>query len=178
MIGDKTKPERHLKIAVAATTGQPDKMGAPASKSLFKEFNDGTVDIEPIYSIKEFHKKFVSIGDLTEYKAAIELTGSWDQWNRIKTRWKSFALIIEEWKEEIRTKLMSEAQDKILEVMRAGSDGNKLAAAKWVAEQGWDKTQVKKSPAHKSKERFELAQIAKIPDEDMNRIEKMLERRQ
>lgn len=177
MIGDKTKPERHLKLATAAITNMPDKMGAPGSKSLFIEFNDGTTDIKPIYSIKEFHKKFVQIGDLTEYKAAIELCGTWDQWNRIKTRWKSFAVIIEEWKDEIRTRLISEAQDQILSVMRDGSDGNKLAAAKWIAEQGWDKTNVKKSPAAKSKERYELSQIAKVPDEDMQRIEKMLEMR-
>lgn len=173
MIGDRDRTGREKKKVAAAITLIPQVEGRPAGKALFKEFNPDA-DI----SIKEVHDEFVRIGDLTEYKAALAIVGSWERWEQIKTRWKAFPEIIDTWKNEIKVRLMSEAQEKILGIMREGTDTTRLNAAKWIAEQGFSATRRRPSEADKAKERQLLAKEAKIPDNDMERIEQMLEMRQ
>jgi hypothetical protein len=137
--------------------------GRIPSKSLFE---DGT------YDILEFHDTFIEIGDPTEYKAAIELVGSWQEWERLKRDWLGFQNHITLWKEELDIKLKSEAIERI----------NKLAqtehyqANKWVAEEGYSKQGKAGRPSKKEKKKAaeELARAAAETKEERERVLKLV----
>ena len=55
------------------------------TKSKFKQFSaKGTEDLE------HWRRVFVEIADPTEYEPAIQLAGSWQEWQRMKKEWKEF----------------------------------------------------------------------------------------
>lgn len=175
-VGDLDKVQREERIAevtvlpIAASQGK-------AGKALFEEFNDGTLQATPIYSLKEFHRVFVEVGDLTEYKAALALTGSWPAWERIKRNWKAFSSILDVWKEEIRVAKTSAALGKINELITEGTDAVALSAAKWIADQQFNKkTEAARSSLQKAKERRALSDAADIPEDDLRRIQSMFDR--
>ena len=108
-------------------------VGRKTTKNAFKEFNP-----EAEHSLEEWRKIFVDIGDLTEYRAAIELVGTWRGWQELKAGWQQFRdLILVEWLEEVEVKLRSENLQKIITCAR--EDPNSVAA-KWIAEGKYRKT--------------------------------------
>lgn len=142
------------------------RVGRTAAKSLFE---DGT------YDIIEFHDKFIELADPTEYKPAIELIGSWQEWERIKRDWPAFNNHITLWKEELDVKLKSEAIERINKL--AGTDH--YQANKWVAEEGYGKQAKVGRPSSKEKKRAaeELARAAAETKEERERVLKLVNQR-
>ena len=97
------------------------------TRKQFKQYNpDGKEDLE------EWRERFVAIADPTEYRAAIDLVGSWAEWQRFKKEWKEFRdIILIEWLAEVEIKLRSEA---IANMCEQALDPKGTAAAKWIAE--------------------------------------------
>lgn len=106
--------------ALAKTTRRP-------TKKIFKDY-----DPKGTESLDDWRLRFVAIADPTEYQGAIELVGSWKEWQRFKREWPEFReRILIEWLAEVEVKLKSEAIVNIC----AQSLGDKgTAAAKWIAE--------------------------------------------
>lgn len=99
--------------------------GKPGSKMLFKENNPNAED-----SLARWHEVFVEICDPTEYAAALELAGSWAEWNRMKLCWPGFKKYIEVWTDEVEIKIRSQA---VMETIKQAKNKDS-SAAKWLAE--------------------------------------------
>jgi len=97
------------------------------TKKLFKQYNPaGKEDLD------EWRERFVQIADPTEYKAALDLVGSWGEWQRFKKEWKGFRdVILIDWLAEVEIKLRSDAISNMCE---QALDPKGTAAAKWIAE--------------------------------------------
>lgn len=90
-----------------------DERGRYRTKSLFLEkntegkypsyFNMGYEDTEDTIS---FRKRYLDLADVTEYKPAMQLLGSWEHWKAL-TSSPMFKDFIEELREELKTKLES-----------------------------------------------------------------------
>jgi len=132
-------------------------------------FEDGTYDIE------QFHNVFIELEDMTEYKPALQLCGSWKEWERLKNDWKTFNSYIAEWKEELEIKLRSESVAKIIELSK-GDDPKALQAAKFLSEGGWRKRSGSGRPskAEKTKEAKELARASAETKEEEDRILRLI----
>lgn len=132
-------------------------------------FENGTYDIE------EFHQAFLELEDMTEYEPAIKLVGSWKEWERLKRDSVTFNAYVTEWKAELTVKLASKAVKKINELV-AGDDAKALQAAKWIAEEGWNKRTGKGRPskAEREREAKELAKAAAETKQEEDRILKVL----
>jgi hypothetical protein len=129
-------------------------------------FENGT------YKIEEFHDVFIELEDMTEYKPALQLCGSWREWQRLKNDWKIFNNYIAEWKEELEVKLRSESVEKIIKLAK-GDDPKALQAAKFISEGGWDKrvgTAGRPSNAEKTRAAKELAQAVSETKEEEKRM--------
>lgn len=97
------------------------------TRKLFKQY-----DPEGKKDLQNWRKRFVAIADPTEYRAAIDLVGSWEEWQRFKKEWKEFRdVILIEWLAEVEIKLRSEA---ISNMCIQAVDPKGTAAAKWIAE--------------------------------------------
>ena len=97
------------------------------TRKQFTQYNpDGKKDLE------EWRTRFVAIADPTEYRAAIDLVGSWAEWQRFKKEWKEFRdVILIDWLAEVEIKLRSDAIGNMCE---QALDPKGTAAAKWIAE--------------------------------------------
>jgi len=102
-------------------------MALPKTKNLFKQYNPkGKEDLA------DWRRRFIEIADPTEYRGAIELLGSWNDWQAFKRNWPTFKnKILIDWLAEVEVKLRSEAISNICE--QALSDKG-TTAAKWLAE--------------------------------------------
>lgn len=140
------------------------KRGRQHAKSLFENGE---------YDINYFHDVFLDLEDPTEYKPALELVGSWREWQRIKRDWPKFNAHITEWKDELEVKLKSKAVEQI---NKLAFDDNNYQASKWLAEEGYHKRQGAGRPSKGEKERAakELAEQAASTKEDKARILKLV----
>ena len=111
--------------------------GRDRSKSLFFGYSEN--DDYATYHLDEFHDTFIELEDITEYKAAIKLVGSWKKWNNLKRDWPALAGFINEWKEELETKFRSDACANVLSLQHAESESVQLQAAKFLSSAEWDK---------------------------------------
>ena len=75
--------------------------------ALFVETNV-TPRIAPLFSLEEWGKTYVAIADPTDYRAAMHLLGNWEHWKMIVDN-QTISPYVEGWREEVRTKLRSEA---------------------------------------------------------------------
>lgn len=147
--------------------------GRQASLTLFEEYNDGSVTA--IYVLEEFHQKFLEERDLTEYKPAIELVGSWKEWERLKRDSSKFKNFVSEWKDELEVLLRSEALKKITDIVVNGKDQASLSAAKFIAQHGYNKLPVGRPNQEQIKmEARELAQRNSETSDEAKRIEEAL----
>lgn len=145
---------------------KPGVSGKPPSKKLFE---NGTYDIDL------FHKRFIELEDLTEYDAAMELVGSWKEWNRLGRDWPEFRNYIAQWKEELEVKLQSEAIKKVLRFSR-GDDQKALTSAKFIATKDYNREAGKGRPskAERRKEAKQLASDLATTKEEKKRINEAL----
>lgn len=149
--------------------------GRKPSSSLFREWNTGDNECEPIYSLSEFKKIFLEERDLTEYKAAIRCIGDWQEWNRLKRDSLVFNNTVNEWIEELKILLTSEAQEKILGLIDSDKEQIRLSAAKWLAEHGFnrkDRGRPSKRDIELEKER--LAKESCTSVDELNRVKEAL----
>jgi hypothetical protein len=129
---------------------KPGVNGKPRSKSLFE---DGTYDIDL------FHKRFIELEDLTEYKPAMELVKSWQEWNRLGRDWPDFRSYVKQWKDELETKLKAEALQKVLTFSR-GDDQKALTASKFIATKDYNREAGVGRPT-KAQQRREAKELSK-----------------
>jgi hypothetical protein len=97
------------------------------TKNLFKQYNPkGKEDLT------DWRRRFIEIADPTEYRGAIELLGSWNDWQTFKRNWPTFKnKILIDWLSEVEVRLRSKAIANICE-QAMGEKGT--TAAKWLAE--------------------------------------------
>lgn len=137
--------------------------GRKPSKKLFKQFSE-----DGIYDLDEWRRTFVELSDPTEYLAAIQLLGSWAEWQRMKHDWKGFReQIIPEWLAEVEVKLRSQSIKHV--ISKSENDSN---AARWLAE---GKYKEKRAPGKPSAAEVERAAkieagIDKAIDDDIRRV--------
>jgi len=124
-----------------------DHIGAYRTQSLFFETNKSK--LTPIMTLKTYdleykgvilpslYKVYMEQADPTEYAVAMEVFGSWKQWNKILGN-KELRGVIDDWRIELEVKLRSEAIHALANTaINEGSKGT--AAAKYLAERGWEK---------------------------------------
>ncbi len=90
------------------------------TRKLFKEGKE---------SLEHWHDVFIKCCDPTEYKAAIELCGTWKEWNRFKREWPGFNIILDVWLQEVEVKIRSDAVLSLISKAK-----NDPSSAKFLAE--------------------------------------------
>ena len=156
-----------------------DHIGSYRTQSLFLESNKSRLD--PIMTLKELDwewkgrllpslkKMYLDLADPTEYSVAIEVFGSWTHWNRILEN-KLIRTEIHKWREELEIKLRAEG----IKALRATAkeEGSKgTAAAKFLADRGWDKRKAgAPSKEETVRERKVQAAVHNDLEEDAERI--------
>jgi hypothetical protein len=136
------------------------KVSRRPTRKLFKEYvPEGTE------SIDVWRERFVAERDVTEYRGAMALVGSWQEWERFKKEWSAFSGIVDTWVAEIEVILRSEAIHSI-----CGKIGDEVVAAKWIAEGKYQqKTAGKPSKAMVTREAKIAAGVADEADQDIQR---------
>lgn len=132
--------------------------------------------IEPVFTFFDTKKgyingqeTFLELGDPTGYAWALKYLGDYNHWVRLmKTSW--FPEVVAVWKEHLATKLRSDALWKVREIA-SGDSTQALAAAKYLAEEGWIKsTKGRPSQEAINKELKQLTKAAQAEDDDAVRI--------
>lgn len=128
-----------------------DNMGRFRTESLFRETLRAGVreaGYEPVFTLAQedhpdgavsMRRLFVEAGDITEYRFAMEVFGSWAHWLKLREcEW--LKPYLEAWRAELEVKLKFEAVERLRAV--AADPGNKQAvsAAKWLAEGRYKET--------------------------------------
>lgn len=112
-----------------------DAVGRRVLKGLFHDapgIRPNVLKFKSTFYLHEWKKVYMEIADPTEYKAAMELVGNWAHWQEIRNQ-AELKPIFDEWAEELRVKLHSEAINAMIQhSMEKGG----TAAAKWLAEGG------------------------------------------
>jgi hypothetical protein len=95
----------------------------PAFFTLKKQDKKGAISM---------YRKYMEIGDPTEYQVAIQLLGSWDHWQAL-TRTKWFRTHLTGWRKELKARMES---DRYYEMVDKKNDPGALGiqATKWLAE--------------------------------------------
>mgnify|MGYP003595513347 CR=1 FL=1 len=103
---------------------------------VFSLYEDLSFNDKPLINAK---KAFIEEADPSGYKWAIKYLGSWQHWQKLcDLPWFQEALAI--WREELAAKLHADALKEIVDLSRsAKNDAQRLAAAKYLVEQGWVK---------------------------------------
>jgi hypothetical protein len=133
--------------------------------------------IDPVFSLYQdrpglinCQSTFVALRDPTGYKWAMAYLGDWRHWERlIGIPW--FADAVDTWRNQLKLKLQSEALEKIQEI--AGGDSSQaLAAAKYIAEEGWNPKSNRGRPSkvEVTAEMKRLTQAAQVVSDDAARI--------
>jgi hypothetical protein len=143
--------------------------GRLPAKALFLQNNP-----EGVYDLDEFRRTFVELEDVTEFKAALALVGSWAEWERIKNNYSDFNTFISEWVAEVEAKLTSRALDRILQIASSRTDKNSFQAAKFIVTREYKKRAGAGRPTKAEKER-ELKQIVSVASETKDERERMLQ---
>ena len=90
------------------------------------------------------YRLYMEIGDPTEYQQAKQLLGGWAHW-KLLTECTWFAPLVQEWREELRTKLESDRYCEMIEVAenQKGTPQG-VQATKWLAERYCEKPKAPK----------------------------------
>ena len=154
-----------------------DKQERWLTQSLFLEL--GYSDFS-IYTLKEedheyegkvypsLKRLYVEFEDTTEYQFANEYLGGWQHWKRLLAN-RVIRKHIDEWREELEIKLRAvgirAAVDMALDDTRPS-----FAAAKWVAEKGWEMKRGRPSKEEVEREKKFQAAVADEFSDDFERI--------
>jgi len=79
-------------------------------------------------SLEHWHEVFLKCCDPTEYKPAIELCGTWKEWNRFKKEWPGFNIILDKWLQEVEVKIRSDAILSLLDKAKEDASSAKFLA--------------------------------------------------
>jgi hypothetical protein len=138
-----------------------DAMGRRVTIGLFKEFERPDMKFRPFCSLAEWKEVFLNKRDPSEYAAAMELVGDWPHWLEIRNH-PLIKKHVDQWVEELHVKLKSEAIGRLVE--HAMSPGG-TAAAKWLAEKGYNEKKSAGRPSTKE----EIAAPSPV-DDDIARL--------
>lgn len=133
------------------------------TKSLFVEMGGGPL------SIPELKQKYLDIGDLTEYRFALEALGGWQHWKILQAS-PFLREHVSQWREELELSVRAEALAKIINTSRTDSkDG--FIATRYLADRQWA------TPAEKGRpSKQQIAARAKDLAAEHNRLEDDYER--
>ncbi len=145
-----------------------DAMGRFRTKSLFVEHKHP--DYSAPYTLKPYdhkgsmsmYRKYMEIGDPTEYEQAIALLGSWKHWKLLsEATW--FKPLLTEWRRELKVKFESDRYHEMLDVAE-NSKGTPMGvqATKWLAERYSQQTPKRGRPSKAEKK----AALKQEQDED------------
>lgn len=132
------------------------------TRKLFKDFNpEGTETLEA------WHDIFIEECDPTEYRAAIRLCGSWDEWLRFKREWPAFQEIyLNSWLEEVEVKTRSIA---VTNLAREADKGN-VAAARFLAEGRYKERKPGRTGQERIREQNVRKKVAQKVDPEVARV--------
>jgi hypothetical protein len=146
---------------------KPIETARPVYSLLRDDREDPRVPGRQIYS---FQKRYVEAGDITGYKAAIELLGSWKHWEKIRDRpW--FRDHVAAWNAEIVASLNARGMDAIVKA----ADRGDLKAAEYLMGYTTSGPTIKPGRGRPSKAEIkqaarEAATISEDLDEDAARV--------
>lgn len=132
---------------------------------------------DPIFSLQKdvpgminSRTTFIRIGDPTGYKWAVKYLGDHAHWIKLMNcPW--FVRAYETWKKELNLKLQADAIQRIVEISNSDNPSQALAAAKYVAEEGWSRqTKGRPSKTMVDQELKRLTEEASNELDDMQRI--------
>lgn len=116
-----------------------DVMGRRLTTGLFEEIQRDATASPAVFKLSDWKAEYVAICDPTGYRAAMALIGDWDHWRQLVSN-PVFKAHLDEWKEEVETKLKSKAIEALEK--QAGSPMG-TSAAKYLAEKGYAKKERK-----------------------------------
>lgn len=117
---------------VPLTQGLFLEIGYPETAVYTTKDSDYEYNGKVLPSIKRLYLEMEDIG---EYEFATTYFLGWDHWQRICNN-KVLNMHVEQWRHELELKLRSRA---IKQIMRKAHTEQGIAAAKWIADKGWDK---------------------------------------
>lgn len=125
-----------------------DDSGKRVVVGLFEEFDRSDRKFRPLFKLADWKQPYIESRDPSEYSAAMKLIGDWDHWQAIRTN-SLISPIIDKWHQEMLVLIQSEAIKAM--VVHSKLQGG-TAAAKWLAENGWEEKTPKKRGRPVSKE--------------------------
>jgi hypothetical protein len=123
-------------------------------------------------NLVNFKRTFVELGDVTGYEWAMAHLGSWDHWVYLMKRpW--FLEIYESAKDELNVKTKAAAIKRIALIsVTSENEGQALAASKYLAEQGWEKSRAGRPTKEKVTGELKRAiEEAGIHGDDLKRMQ-------
>ena len=146
-----------------------DSMGRPRTQSLFVEHRHDKYPAP--FTLKPYdhrgrmsmYRKYMEIGDPTEYSQAIGLLGSWEHW-QVLTNTKWFKPFITKWRQELKVKFESDRfreMEEVAETQKGTPQG--VQATKWLAER-YSKTSPTRGRPSKAEKKAALKQHTEEQD--------------
>lgn len=120
-----------------------------------------------LYSLKNIYMAYDHIPEY-EYEFALDVFGSWDQWQRLAND-STIRTHIKDWRLEVEVKLKAEAIRAMLAASREG-DAKGVAAAKYIADKGYSVKRGRPSKEEVERERKISAGVSKDLEHDMERL--------
>jgi hypothetical protein len=140
-----------------------DSTGRALTVGLFKEL--GNKSSKAPFVLDDWHKVYLNACDPTEYRAAMELLGSWNHWLLLR-RNETMATIFDEWKVEVEVKIRSEA---VINMIKQSTSQSGTAAAKWLAESGFNPKDLRLKKSREAEDKIK-SRMADRVEEDFNRL--------
>lgn len=161
-------------MTTPTTDSFKDKIGRWRTKSLFREFRDGTYpyyftlgeeDLSDCISLK---RKYLEYEDPTEYIFATKVFGAFPCWERLLQS-PEIKAEIDLWRHELRLKLEAKALANIKEIASDPSSNTRLSANKILLDYTKDRRSAGRKPRRPGVEPRE--DVATKPDpDDWNRL--------
>ena len=139
-----------------------DSLGRPRTQSLFVEYKHDKYPAP--FTLKPYdhrgrmsmYRKYMEIGDPTEYSQAIGLLGSWEHWQTLcAAEW--FKPFVEKWRAELKVKYESERYREMQEVAdTCKGTPQGIQATRWLAERYSTPTAPKRGRPSKAEKKAAL----------------------
>lgn len=154
--------------------------GAWLSVALFYEMSRDLPQerriMEPVFSFEErpgyvwCRKTFVELMDVTGYEWAMKYLNSWEHFERLlQSDW--FFSEYQKWCDEVKANLKAAALKRISVISATSeNEAQALAASRYLAEGGWERTRGRPSKNELKGEMKRLVEKVSHTDEDMQRI--------
>lgn len=146
------------------------------TKSLFLETRDNDATYPALYTLSTrghqlpcLGEIYVDLEDIEEHEFANAHLGGWEHWQVLKNK-EWFEPYYNMWRSELEAKLKSKAFSALNDMVAAGG-ATGLAAAKWLAEEGWkSKKRGRPSKAEVDAERRRQASVSAEDEDDATRV--------